>query len=498
MQLLVLGHSHHYETANLCRVFFPLDPVKIFYEEAAADGGRRVVTRVSNGAAERFFVSVSDESGETVRTAPCTAGDEEHALAALLYTALAAHTGKSPKWGMLTGIHPIKLLRQYTREFGEAEGAARFQRENFVSAEKTALARETLCAEKPFLEDIGENDFSLYISIPFCPTRCAYCSFVSQSVEQAKRQIPEYHALLLREIEETASVARALSLRLRTVYIGGGTPTTLSAKALLSLIQTVRGAFDLSACTEFTVEAGRPDTIDREKLQALRAGGVTRISINPQTLDDRVLQAIGRRHTAEETVQAFRLAREEGFRNINMDLIVGLPEDTYERFCSTIDRVLELDPESVTVHALALKRSSGITKQGVTAAHGDTDLPDRMMAYAQRRLTAHGHVPYYLYRQSRMAGNLENTGWAKPGFACAYNIYTMDESETVLACGAGGVSKLVDPYSNNLERIFNFKYSYEYISRYEEILKRKGGIEKHYEQFRKRIREVHQSSGADQ
>ena len=202
-----------------------------------------------------------------------------------------------------------------------------------------------------------------------------------------------------------------------------------------------------------------------------------------------MLENIGRRHTAQQTVEAFRLAREVGFTNINMDLIVGLPGDTYESFCDTIEQVLALDPENVTVHALALKRSSRITQSGeINRAHADAALADRMMAYAEKRLTEHGLAPYYLYRQSRMAGNLENTGWAKPGFVCAYNIFTMDETETVLACGAGGVSKLKDPYSEDLTRIFNFKYSYEYISRYGEILKRKEGIGRQYEQFRKRIR----------
>ena len=325
--------------------------------------------------------------------------------------------------------------------------------------------------------------------MPFCPTRCAYCSFVSQSVEKTKKQIPQYHALLLEEIRATADCARQLGLRLRAVYVGGGTPTTFSAEQLRSMLETVRASFDLSACTEFTVEAGRPDTIDREKLTALLESGVTRISINPQTLQDNVLENIGRRHTAQQTVEAFRLAREVGFTNINMDLIVGLPGDTYESFCDTIEQVLALDPENVTVHALALKRSSRITQSGeINRAHADAALADRMMAYAEKRLTEHGLAPYYLYRQSRMAGNLENTGWAKPGFVCAYNIFTMDETETVLACGAGGVSKLKDPYSEDLTRIFNFKYSYEYISRYGEILKRKEGIGRQYEQFRKRIR----------
>lgn len=486
MYLFVIDHPYHYEAENLCRVFFPFDPVVTLHSaEAEAPQPRAVYTAVADGA---YTVRIQDESGETARTAP-QGGEDEYGLMALLFEALCSHTGKTPRWGMLTGIHPIKLLRQLAARFGETEAERLFREKYFVSAEKTALAVRTLREEAPVTADVGENDCALYISVPFCPTRCAYCSFVSQSVEKTKRQIPQYHALLLEEIRATADCVRTLGLRLRAVYVGGGTPTTFSAEQLRAMIETVRAAFDLSACTEFTVEAGRPDTIDREKLEALFQGGVTRISINPQTLQDSVLENIGRRHTAQQTVEAFRLARAVGFTNINMDLIVGLPGDTYESFCDTIEKVLAFDPENVTVHALALKRSSRITQSGeINRAHADAALADRMMAYAEERLTAHGLSPYYLYRQSRMAGNLENTGWAKPGFVCAYNIFTMDETETVLACGAGGVTKLKDPYSEDLTRIFNFKYSYEYISRYGEILERKEGIGRQYEQFRKRIR----------
>lgn len=486
MYLFVIDHPYHYEAENLCRVFFPFDKVVALRDpaEAGAPQARTVYTAIRDG---RYIVRVEDEDGETAREEDRIAEDE-YGLMSLLFAVLSAHTGKTPRWGMLTGIHPIKLLRQLTERYGAEEANRLFREKYFVSEEKAALAARTLKSQTPVTLDVRENDYSLYISVPFCPTRCAYCSFVSQSVEKTKKQIPEYHALLLREIEATAETAKALGLTLRSVYVGGGTPTTFSAEQLAMLICTVRASFDLSQCTEFTVEAGRPDTIDRAKLEALLSGGVTRISINPQTLQDNVLENIGRRHTAQQTMEAFRLAREVGFTNINMDLIVGLPGDTFESFCDTIEKVLALDPENVTVHSLALKRSSRITQSGeINRAHADAALADRMMAYAEKRLTEHGFEPYYLYRQSRMAGNLENTGWAKPGFVCAYNIFTMDETETVLACGAGGVSKLKDPYSEDLTRIFNFKYSYEYISRYGEILERKEGIGRQYEQFRKRI-----------
>lgn len=484
MVLYIIDHPYHYEAENLCRVFYPFDKVTVQHEFMPSDENRMVYTAEENG---EYIVRIEDADGKTERKAKVGA-ETEYGMVSLLFDAFCAHTGKMPRWGMLTGIHPIKLLRQLTEQHGEAEAARLFREKYFVSNEKTTLAVRTLRAQKPITDKVRENDYSLYISVPFCPTRCAYCSFVSQSVEKAKKQIPEYHRLLLEELKETAKVADALGLNLRAVYVGGGTPTTFSAEQLSEMIRVVKDSFDMSQCEELTVEAGRPDTIDRAKLDALLKSGVSRISINPQTLQDNVLENIGRRHTAQQTVDAFHLAREAGFTNINMDLIVGLPGDTYETFCDTIEKVIALDPENVTVHSLALKRSSFITQSGeINKAHADAALADRMMAYAEKRLTERGLEPYYLYRQSRMAGNLENTGWAKPGTECAYNIFTMDETETVLACGAGGVTKLKNPYSEDLSRIFNFKYSYEYISRYPEILERKEGIAKQYEQFRKRL-----------
>ena len=451
MVLYIIDHPYHYEAENLCRVFYPFDKVTVQHEFMPSDENRTVYTAEENG---EYIVRIEDADGKTERKAKIGA-ETEYGMVSLLFDAFCAHTGKMPRWGMLTGIHPIKLLRQLTEQHGEAEAARLFREKYFVSNEKTALAVRTLRAQKPITDKVRENDYSLYISVPFCPTRCAYCSFVSQSVEKAKKQIPEYHRLLLEELKETAKVADALGLNLRAVYVGGGTPTTFSAEQLSEMIRVVKDSFDMSQCEELTVEAGRPDTIDRAKLDALLKSGVSRISINPQTLQDNVLENIGRRHTAQQTVDAFHLA---------------------------------LDPENVTVHALALKRSSFITQSGeINKAHADAALADRMMAYAEKRLTERGLEPYYLYRQSRMAGNLENTGWAKPGTECAYNIFTMDETETVLACGAGGVTKLKNPYSEDLSRIFNFKYSYEYISRYPEILERKEGIAKQYEQFRKRL-----------
>lgn len=492
MELFLSGPSFRYECENLCRLFFPYSPVKVEELEGTVppvsqEGPWAVAVIEEARDAYRYEVTVSDGGNQLTRekSAPSL---EEYAMTDLLYNAFVELTGTHPAWGMLTGIHPVKLLRQYVEQRGEEAGVDFFQSHCHVTPGKAELARRVLAAQTPAVEALSENDFSLYVSIPFCPTRCAYCSFVSQDVEHAKKLMDPYFELLLEEVEKTAQVTRDLGLSLVAVYIGGGTPTTLSASQLFALCGKIREVFDLSRCTEFTVEAGRPDTITREKLEALRAQEISRISINPQSLSDQVLRNIGRRHTAQDVVDAFALAQQLGFTNINADLIVGLPGDDLNSFRQTLDGVIGLGASNVTVHSLALKRSARLNAPGGDLSlHSQTQETAAMMDYSIERLTQEGFEPYYLYRQTRMAGNLENTGWAKPGTICRYNIYTMDESNSVIACGAGGVSKLKDPYSGRLERIFNFKYPYEYITRNGEILERKDGVTKLYEQFRQRL-----------
>ncbi len=488
MLLRLSGHSFQYECENLCRLFFPYSPVQVVPEGQPETGGPWAEAVIERAKGKyKYKVAVSNGQ-QTVSRAESRESLEEYGLTSLLYAAFVELTGYAPAWGMLTGIHPVKLLRQYCTELGETAGLEKFQDRGHVSAAKAQLALRVLHAQNPAVEALSENDFSLYVSIPFCPSRCSYCSFVSQSVEQAKKLIEPYFELLLAELEKTAQVTKELGLSLCAVYIGGGTPTTLSPSQLSRLCGKIHENFDFSRCTEFTVEAGRPDTIDREKLSALLDSGVTRISINPQSLSDQVLENIGRRHTAQDVLEAFALAQETGFREINADLIVGLPGDSLPGFQKTLDTILSLGASNVTVHSLALKRSARLVSEG-----GDLSLHSRgeeaaaMVEYSIERLTREGYEPYYLYRQTRMAGNLENTGWAKPGTVCRYNVYTMDESSSVIACGAGGVTKLKDPYSSRLERIFNFKYPYEYISRNQEILQRKEGVTKLYEQFRQRL-----------
>ena len=474
MNLYIHNHSYHYEMENLTRAFFFSDDVKVIREyEALAEP--YILTSVT----DKVSVMVSIDGSCGVLEAPLS-DDDELTMARLLYALLSETTGRELPWGILTGVRPIKLFSTLAAEEGE-EAAERYFRETLlVSEEKTALAKSVAANQRAIIARSGKRSFSLYVSIPFCPTRCNYCSFVSQSIEKAKKLIDNYLPLLLSEIRHTAALVKELDLRLESVYIGGGTPTTLSAQQLDLLLTQIESDFDLSRAAEFTVEAGRPDTVTREKLLVLKNHAVTRISVNPQTFNDAVLEAIGRKHTAQQTVDAFRLARELGFDNINMDLIAGLTSDTPDSFCRTIDTVRALDPESVTVHTLAVKRSARVNAASAEREHGYTA---QMLAYASKELTAGGWEPYYLYRQSKMLSNLENVGWAKPGYFSPYNVYIMEETHSILACGAGAVTKLRDTASSHLERIFNFKFPYEYISRFDELIARKERIGSFYEEY---------------
>ncbi len=489
MKLLIYGHSFHYEMENLCRLFFHHQKIQVFENCREAQGEIVAITGLEPCTeGQKLSVSLRTPKGFDEKTeilpSGTSEGEIERRMGIALFSLLSAFCGIRPRWGILTGVRPVKLLRSLTGQFGQEEAVRILCEKYLVTPEKAELSRKTMWNEGKILERSRPDSFSLYVSIPFCPTRCSYCSFVSSSVEKSMKLIPEYVDRLAEELRFTGEVVKRCGLRLESVYFGGGTPTTLSPEQMRLLLQTVRDSFDLTYCQEFTVEAGRPDTITREKLEVLREAGVNRISINPQTLNDSVLQEIGRKHTAQETLDAFFLARECGMENINMDLIAGLPSDTLESFRNTLDTLLELDPESITIHTLSLKRSARIyQEEDGTTPEDDGAEAAEMLEYAGKVLPSAGYAPYYLYRQSRMVGNLENTGWSKPGCESPYNVYIMDETHTILACGAGAATKVKDPGSDRLERIFNFKFPYEYISRFHEILERKEKVEQLYGEF---------------
>lgn len=479
MNLYVKNHNFHFELENLTRLFFPNEKITVI-RDFSEPQPPYIYTEVS----DKITISVNIGSFNKSETAvkKLTDDDNELVSAQLLYKLLCDFTGLTQPWGILTGVRPVKLLRRLAEESNEEQAVKKFEKDFFVSNEKIALSRETEHNERKILELSKPESFSLYVGIPFCPSRCSYCSFVMASIERAEKLIEPYTKLLCEEIKQTAEIANKLGLRLETVYFGGGTPTTLSAEQLDTVLRTVNKSFDMSTCREFTVEAGRPDTIDIAKLFALKENKVDRISINPQTVNDEVLKTIGRKHTAQQFFDAFELARKCGFDNINTDLIAGLPTDTPESFKNSLDSIVRLNAECITVHTLCMKRASRLTTEGVTLDLQQARDAREMLAYTQNILGQSEYIPYYMYRQSRMVGNLENVGWSKKGFESLYNVYVMDETHTILACGSGGVTKLKRNNPDYLERIFNFKYPYEYIDRFDELIQRKSGIMQFYGQ----------------
>lgn len=478
MHIILRGTGAGYEAEHTARIFFP-GAEKV--EKIPVEGD--YLLAVSHARTD--FVLLQREGKLHWRSALRAPGaDAEYALCSLLYGLLLEQTGRRPPWGMMTGVRPVRIIHDL-RAMGadEAEVEARFLEHFACTPEKFSLARGIADLQRPVLDAAQPMDCSVYAGIPFCPTRCSYCSFVSRTVGDKATQalVQPYVDKLCEELTAIRQTADRCGLRVRTFYIGGGTPTSLSAVQLEQLMSHIAATFDLAALQEYTVEAGRPDCTDAEKLRIIRQYGATRISINPQTFSDEVLHNIGRRHTARDIRDCFAAARAAGHTNINMDLIAGLPGDTVEGFAHSLEEAVALDPENITVHTLTLKRASDLVVEHRAAAYDDVAA---MLAYCDR-LGRAGYRPYYLYRQKGTLQNLENIGWAKPGAECLYNIYIMEEVHTILSAGAGGSTKLVIPGRRHgkIERIFNFKYPNEYIWRFDEVLARKRGVEEFYERY---------------
>lgn len=486
MYLINKNHKFHYEMENLLRVFFP---EKITVSEEIPEEEDYCLTELDGSTVSVRVRLIGREYSDSknLELSDKLSDDTEDSylerkMALIMFGLLCDITEYVPPWGILTGVRPAKLMSNLCNKYGELWAVSYFTNELMVSEEKTALAMSVAKKEAPIISASQPDSFSLYISIPFCPTRCSYCSFISHSNESAKKLIPEYVEKLCQELEVTGRIAKELELKLESIYIGGGTPSVLTAGQLKSVTDAVSANFDVASVKEYTIEAGRPDSTTEEKLEVMKNCGCTRISINPQTFNDDVLKEIGRNHTSQMTLDCFAQARQVGFDNINTDLIAGLPSDTLESYEKTLDKAIELSAENITVHTLALKRSSNIvtesrkTNSGIVAAE--------MLSLTQKKLTEAGYVPYYMYRQSKCLGNLENVGWTKEGYECLYNVYMMEECHTVLAVGAGAVIKLKAPESKEIERIFNYKYPYEYISGFDEIIRRKDYIGEFYRKYR--------------
>lgn len=475
MELTVLGLASGYDVEHVIRLFYPMAKLVPGYHR----GGDLVLAR----AGQRHLLAGVRENGVCHWRRAVRPENEKpaFALASLVYDLLREVTGIRPPWGKMTGVRPVRIIHDQRAAGHSEEDIAKLFLEKYdCTPGRFELARGIADRQRPILERSGLRDCSLYIGIPFCPSRCSYCSFVSRTVERDKKLIQPYVDHLCMELEAIRDQVEQIGLNLRTVYIGGGTPTSLSADQLRQLMGKVAQCFDLSRLEEYTVEAGRPDCTDLEKLQVLKKYGATRISINPQTFEDEVLAHIGRRHTAEDIRRCFYDARQAGHTNINMDLIAGLPGDTEEGFARSLAQAIALEPENITVHTLTLKRASSLVID-----HSQEDYADvaAMLEHCDA-LTRAGYVPYYLYRQKNTLQNLENIGWCKPGHEGYYNIYIMEEVHSILSAGAGGSTKLRQPgCGEHIERIFNYKYANEYINGFDVILERKRGIGEFYGRY---------------
>lgn len=395
-------------------------------------------------------------------------GRRQKALRLSFYKAAVAVLGTSPAWGALTGVRPGKLAaRLLTSGLTPKQADRVLEKTYFVSPERRRLVIESAQAGLEAKADLRSNDISLYVGIPFCPTRCAYCSFVSASVEKSLALMEPYLEALMAEITQAARMVKNTGLHVKSFYMGGGTPTTLSAEQMDRLLTHLDRSFAFTDLAEYCVEAGRPDTITREKLQVLLDHGVDRISVNPQSLDDNVLRAIGRRHTAADIEKAMSLATAMDFPHVNMDLIAGLPADTPAGFQKTLDTCLGYGADNITVHTLALKKGSRILLEGLPIPTAED--VSQMLDYANPTLRSRGFSPYYLYRQKYMSGSFENVGWCISGARGLYNIYIMEELHSILSLGAGGSTKMVDPRTGDIRRVFHAKYPQEYIDRPEKV-----------------------------
>ena len=477
MILIIDSHPFRYEMEALCRMFLHGRELKIT-EEAEIPPKEDYIYTALEGDEITVKAKIDGKYAEAKRTAE---NDHARNMELAVFGVLTEILSIRPKWGVLTGIRPVKLAMQlHDMGLSEDEIRKKLKEERLVSDEKLDLLLTTMEHELEIRASSRPNSVSLYISIPFCPSRCSYCTFTSHSVEKAAKLIPQYVELLCGELKDIAVLIDEIGLHLETVYMGGGTPTVLTAKQLDRVLSTVNESFDMTGVRELTVEAGRPDTITAEKLAVLKKNGVGRISINPQTMDDEVLAAIGRKHTAEDVKNAFTLAKTFGFDSINMDLISGLPGDNMEKFRKTIAEVIAMNPDNITLHTLTVKHGANLAPmaQSVFAATADA-----MNEYAYGEFAKAGYFPYYLYRQKGTVDNLENVGFCKPGKEGIYNIFIMDETHTVLSAGAGGVTKMKAPYDKKIERIFNFKYPYEYIERFELMNERKEQVRNFYEKY---------------
>lgn len=501
MKLVFNGHDEKYVVEQSLMNLFPCE--KPVYEPIGPDDDAWAVVSLQETKGQCEVTVEIGYHGVTCTCRDCRPlsgsdfqqeGQRRYTVGACFYQAFTRvlerlspeeqHRGslKLPPWGMLTGVRPDKPIVRALAA-GKTPEQARGELETlyFASPERSALALETGTMALRAARRLDSRDIDLYVGIPFCPTRCAYCSFVAQSVERSFALVPPYVKALINEIRAGGRMVQEQNLHPRAFYMGGGTPTTLTAQQMDAVLTALEESFDLSHCGEITVEAGRPDTITAEKLAVLKTHGVTRVSVNPQTMEDPVLRAIGRCHSAEDIERAMELVNAYRFPHVNMDLIAGLPEDTPDGFRRSLDRCLAFGTDNITIHTLALKKGSRILMEGLTIP-GPEEVSE-MLDYAAPLLRSAGFAPYYLYRQKYMSGSFENIGWCKPDAQCWYNVDIMAEICSILSFGAAGSTKMVEPGTNHIERVFNVKYPKEYTERPEKCLSNQAAFAEFYQKY---------------
>ena len=465
MKLTLIGHDDLYAVEQLQMALFSTS------QEGEA------ISRLHRGSTWLTAVTTITREGKTTRIARRLKATEEtvrlrrQLLQQSYYLAALPHLEAAPAWGALSGVRPTKISTKHLLDGGTRKSADKLFREvYYVSADRRQLALDCSESTVKAAELLQPEDVSLYVGIPFCPTRCSYCSFVSRTIGKKTELLDPYLAALEAEMQLTGKLLANSGKTVRTIYIGGGTPTTLSTPQMERLLDSIRDSFDLSRCLEFTVEGGRPDTLDARKLEAIARHGADRMSINPQTMEDSVLRACGRPHTAQDVLRAYEDAISAGFKAVNMDLIAGLPTDDFDGFRRSLDTVAALNPANITVHTLALKKGADLfeKREGLSSAEAVT----QMVNYANSTLRGLSYKPYYLYRQKYMSGSFENVGWSRDGLDCLYNIYMMEEVHTILSLGGGGMNKVNFP-DGSLQRFHNPKFPEQYIQQIQDVLRQK-------------------------
>ena len=465
MKLTLIGHEDLYAVEQLQMALF-----------ATSQEGE-AVSRLHRGKTWLTAVTTITREGNTTRSirrlkaAEETVRQRRQLLQQSYYLAALPHLENVPAWGALSGVRPTKISTKHLLEGGTRKSADKLFREiYYVSPDRRELALDCSESTVKAAKLLTPEDVSLYVGIPFCPTRCSYCSFVSRTIGKQTELLDPYLEALEQEMALTGKLLASSGKTVRTIYIGGGTPTTLSTPQMARLLSSIRDSFDLSRCLEFTVEGGRPDTLSLEKLQVIARHGADRMSINPQTMEDSVLRACGRPHTAQDVLRAYEEAMSAGFKAVNMDLIAGLPTDDFDGFRRSLDTVAGLNPANITVHTLALKKGADLfeKREGLSSAQAVTQMVD----YANAILRGLSYKPYYLYRQKYMSGSFENVGWSRDGLDCLYNIYMMEEVHTILSLGGGGMNKVNFP-DGSLQRFHNPKFPEQYIGQIDDVLRQK-------------------------